>query len=216
MWSEIVQDALQNIGHRVFLYYHNKKSLKYRIWSGAAQAVSREKGRESDYRFISYSNERVCNIVKTNDFDLIFSIQGKIDRDSIRKIKRNKPKVRIIYWIGDVLSSKGEEKITDIYEDVDMILLSYRGDYDSVKKRYHDKIHYLPFGVSKKYHVIKDLSPKDRIRFSSDISFVGTYYPEREDALKYLMDNTPYHVNSWGRGWYRSNHLKSRGRLPLG
>lgn len=219
MWSEIVQDSLRHIGHRVFLYYHNKKPLSYRLLSGASHTVFRQDPRERKANFSSYSNSKVVRLIKENDFDAIFSIQGKIDKTCIRTIRKYKPKIKIIYWIGDVLSIDGGqekvEKIHDIVTDVDCIMLSYRGDFERMRKEYGEKIIYFPFGTSRKYHLVKSITGTERTRYTSDISFVGTYYPERGDSLKYLMSKTSSEVRIWGRGWRNSNGLRSRGRLSL-
>lgn len=215
MWSEIVQDSLRNIGHKVFLHYHNRKPLSYLLWSGAVPTLFRHGSRESKARFASWSNNRVLELLKKSDFDMILSIQGKIDGTCLRAIRRDKPDVKILYWIGDVLSPGGEEKIREIAGEVDGILLSYRGDYERMKIIHPGKIIYFPFGVSKKYHAVKAISVRERKLYASDVSFVGTYYPERGDALKYLMENGSPKIGIWGRSWRRSGGLASRGRLPL-
>jgi len=215
MWSEIVQDSLRNIGHKVFLHYHNRKPLSYLLWSGAVPAVFRHGGRESKARFASWSNDRVVEYLGRKDFDMIFSIQGKIDGACIRAVRRRKPGMKVLYWIGDVLSAGGEEKIREIAGDVDAILLSYRGDYERMRKIYPGRIVYFPFGASKRFHEVRAVSARERKLYASDVSFVGTYYPERGDALKYLMENGPREIGIWGRSWRRSGGLASRGRLPL-
>lgn len=216
MWSEIVRDSLQNLGHRVFLYYHNRKPWSYKFGAGAYLTIFRHGSRERKVHFASYSNRLVIQLMQEGSFDLFLSIQGKIDSMTIRLMRRIRPGIRILYWLGDVLSlGGGIEKLGDIVPETDYTMLSYRGDFEAMKRRFPDRILYFPFGVSSSFHRVRSVTENERKRFSSDVSFVGTCYPGREETLRYLRDHSSHQVSVWGRSWRQRKGVRSRGRLSL-
>jgi spore maturation protein CgeB len=73
---------------------------------------------------------------------------------------------------------------------------------------------YFPFGVSERFHR-PELSAGDRERFTADVSFVGTCYPERCRLIRHLNKQLDTPVQVWGRGWRHCRGIRSKGPLSL-
>ncbi len=64
------------------------------------------------------------------------------------------------------------------------------------------KIIYFPFGFDPSlHHPVLELSLEEKKKYSSDISFVGSWDEEREYWLSHLLD---YNIKIWGNGWDRA------------
>lgn len=212
-WSEIVCDALNELGHSTLLHYHNVKPIGYRL--GRAVAPLKTLAGFKAENLASWSNRALLCKAADAKFDLLVSIQGKIDAETITTLRTQNPRLKIIYWFGDVLFPGVDARIAEVYEHVDRILISYRGDSDRLRQQLGPKIIYFPFGYSPRFHRLGQLSARDVRRFSSEVSFVGTWYPEREDMLAPLAESSEIQLSVWGRSWRHARSIRSHGRLSM-
>ena len=58
---------------------------------------------------------------------------------------------------------------------------------------------WLPYACDPEFHRPLEMVEADKILYGRDIAFVGSYYPNRWQILKELIDN--YNVGIWGPGW---------------
>lgn len=216
MWSEWVVDALESLGHEVDLHYCNKKGFKAGLVSKTNKIIPATRD-VLDWETLQQGklNERL----NQKSYDLLFSVMGKLDSGQIEKIRRKKPDIKIVYWLGDFMGEptiRRFEKLLAAGQEglIDAMLVSYHNAEEWLTSRGFRNVVYFPFGVSAKYHALDDISAADRSRFSCDVSFVGTHYPERADLIKYLNEHLDKPVQVWGRGWSGSG-VSSNGRLNL-
>lgn len=203
-WSEIVCDSFNSLGYRTLLHYHNDKPLAFRL-----QRLLH--GEE----LAAFSNERLLAAARGRRIDLLFSIQGKIDAATVRALRDANPGLKVVYWFGDILFDRARRRVEEVYELVDRVLLSYHGDWLTMRAALGDKLAYFPFGVSERFHRLSPSSPGEQRRFSSNVAFVGTYYPERDRLLGALAQGAVGELRVWGRGWRHSRKVRSRGRLSM-
>jgi hypothetical protein len=201
-WSEIVCDALNELGHSTLLHYHNVKPLGYRF--GCVVAPIKTLAGLKTENLACCSNRALLRKAANAKIDLLVSIQGKIDAETVAALRAQNPRLKIIYWFGDVL-----------FPGVDRVLISYRGDCERLRNRLGEKITYFPFGYSPRYHSLGHLSKRDVRRYSSEVSFVGTWYPEREQILAPLVESQTMRLSVWGRSWRHAKSIRSRGRLAM-
>lgn len=214
-WSELTLDALQKLEHEVVLYYHNKKDFKARLTSRANSLFAKINLRFNCCpSFAELSRKRLLAAMSGHKWDILFSIQGKIDEATINTIRQRNPGIRIIYWWGDILTARGEEKIREIGRFVDLLPVSYKGIFDRFSGLGFENIHYLPFGVSS-LHNVPEISPADNKKYAADVSFVGTCYPERSELIHYLNTKLAQPVTVWGRSWRQSKTVRSQGSLSM-
>ena len=214
-WSEVTESALQNLGHTTGLHYHNSKPIKSRISRALVKLlpVLSRLGLTSDWSAIS--NRNLLRTMGHNKWDVLISIQGKIDRDTAEKIRQNNPGIKIAYWWGDALREKAIKRLDEVYPLVDALLFAFKGDCEDFIAKGRSKAMFFPVGVSKDYHTGFTITDKDRKKFTCDISFVGTCHPERCKTLQEISrkSNTP--ITVWGRGWHRCKGIHSKGRLKM-
>lgn len=66
----------------------------------------------------------------------------------------------------------------------------------------------LPHGYDPAVHHVPQLSAIDRLRFSCDISFIGTWSPKKEELLLAVHHAMPgCDLRIWGSQWNRANSL---------
>jgi spore maturation protein CgeB len=216
MWTEITADELSNLGFETRIFYNNKKEKKARIFSKINRLIPATKNLINWEKF--QQNSLFVEFIKDN-FDLYFSIQGKIDSDFLARIKNNNPQVKTVYWFGDVLVDAAKRRFSSLKEAsisgaLDLLLVSYQGIYRELIALGFKNVHYFPFGYSKTFHQVGEITEDERKRFTCKVSFVGTHYPERAEIINFLNKHLSEPVQVWGRGWQGSG-IKANGRLTL-
>ncbi|MGB5177356.1 MAG: glycosyltransferase [Gammaproteobacteria bacterium] len=212
MWTEIIAAALHESGHRVDCCYHNRKSLRDRI---ALAATTLRPGEDRKSAWHRRHRQQLLEAMSHSRWDLLLSVQGTLDRQTARQLRQHSPGLRIIYWWGDILTAQARARIDEAAGFADRLLVSYRGSYEALRPACPDKLVYFPFGVSREFHTVGPLSARDRKRFTADVAFVGTYYPERGALIRYLNTRLDTPVAVWGRGWRNCHGVRHHGALSL-
>jgi spore maturation protein CgeB len=212
LWTEIIADSLQRLGHRVDFCHHNHKGATDRLALAAGTLLGGE-DRAAAWR--RRYLQRLAWRCEASPPDLLLSIQGKLDNATASLLRKQTPALRVIFWWGDILTDKGLAAIRRTAGFADRLLVSYRGTYEKLKPVYGDQLRYFPFGVSPEFHASGGLSHRERRRFAADVAFVGTCYPERCDLIRELNRTLDHPVSVWGRGWRRCRGVRGRGVLTL-
>ena len=211
MWTEIIANALQSLGHQVAFHYHNRKQAGDRL----ALAGRTLLGEERQAAWARRHRRQLLAAMQSGQWDLLLSIQGKLDAATVHRLRTQSPGLRVIFWWGDILTDKGRDNIEQAAAFSDRILVSYRGSYERLRPVYGDRLVYFPFGVSPAYHAVPEISAHERRRFTTDLAFVGTCYPERCALIRYLNTRLDTPVRVWGRGWRHCPGINSHGTLSL-
>jgi hypothetical protein len=216
MWTEISADEFQNLGWETQIFYNNKKKAKARFFSKLNKFLPATKAGLDWEKF--QQQDLLAEFTKYH-FDLYFSIQGKIDSAFLKLIKGQNPQIKTAYWLGDVLVDAAKRRFDSLKEAsssgaLDALLVSYKGTYQELINQGFKNVHYFPFGYSKTFHQVGEITTEERRRYTCQVSFVGTHYPERAEIIHYLNQHLSEPVQVWGRGWQGSG-IKSKGRLSL-
>ncbi len=148
-------------------------------------------------------------------------VEEKINSELIKKAKAVKPDFAFVL--------KGEpifkETLKQIKEETNALLLNWFGDdpwefpifsgpvspyydffftYDPYsvrlyRKAGHKNAYHLPYGYDEDISSNIVLSKNETKKYSSDVSFIGSYYPTRDRLLKQIKNK--FDVKIWGRGW---------------
>jgi len=212
MWTEIIAASLQQLGHRVEYLYHNVRQPADRLYlAGRTWLHGEDRGTAWSRRF----RQRLLEHAGSAPWDLLLSIQGRIDAASVQQLRRHSPGLQVIYWWGDIHGDAALSRIRDAASFADRILVSYAGSHAKLKKMFGERVIYFPFGVAPAFHCAGNPTWREHRRFSSRVSFVGTCYPERCELLHYLNIRLTSPVAVWGRGWRHCRGVRGRGALPL-
>lgn len=211
-WTEIIADCLQQAGHRVGISYHNRKRLRDRI------SLARQSWLPGHDRKAAWARRHRQQLVENMShatWDALLSIQGPLDEHTVALCRQRSPDLKIYYWWGDILTEQGKARIDTAAGFSERILLSGKGNFDSLFPRYREQLLYFPFAASERFHSVNNLSTAERKRFSARVAFVGTCYPERCALIRYLNEQLDSPVTVWGRGWHHCKGVRSRGALSL-
>jgi len=212
MWTEIIADALRSSGHRVEYCYHNRKTLRDRA---ALAVITLRSGEDRGKAWRHRHRAQLIDKMRHARWDILLSIQGTVDDQTATRLRRQSPRLRIIYWWGDILTAQAQTRLQEAAGFADKLLLSYLGGYHTLKPVYQHKLVYFPFGVSKTFHTTGAISAQDRTRFTANVAFVGTCYPERCALIRFLNTQLDTPVAVWGRGWRNCRGLRQQGALSL-
>ena len=212
MWTEIIAAALQQLGHQVDCIHHNHKRLTDRLVLAGNTLMH---GEPRHAAWTARYRKRLHARLMQSCPDMVLSIQGKIDSTTIQALRQCSPGLKVIFWWGDILSDKAIESITHAADFADRILISYKGIFEELGPSFQDKLVYFPFGVSPDFHTVSGISARERSRFTADVSFVGTRYPERCELIRYLNAQLAAPVRVWGRGWRHCKGIRGHGALSL-
>ena len=212
MWTEIIADCLQQAGHRTGISYHNRKTLRDRI---SLAGKSWLPGCNRKAAWICRHRKQLVAAITHEQWDILLSIQGPLDHHTVAQCRKHSPGLKVFYWWGDILTEQAQSRISAAAEFSERILISGKGNYDWLYSRYRDQLLYFPFGAAPRFHAVRDISASERNKFSADVSFVGTRYPERCELIRHLNTQLDTPVKVWGRGWRNCKGVHSNGPLSL-
>lgn len=215
MWTEICADSLKSLGCTVSTVCSNKTSLFPRLSAHLLYLIGGFSTKKKKNFLEKRIRQNLNQKLSANHYDLFLSIQGKVTREDILSLKKMNPRIKVIYWWGDILISAARMKIQNIHDVVDYLLISYRGDYQSLENEGIQNLYYFPFACSEKFHSQPPVDEDDLKKYASKVSFVGTFYPERGELIKFLNANLTEPVKVWGRSWNKCPEVASAGRLTM-
>jgi hypothetical protein len=212
LWTEIIAASLEQLGHRVEYLHHNVRRPADRLFlAGRTWLHGEDRGTVWSRRF----RQRLLEQTSHTAWDVLFSIQGKVDAATVQQLRQHSPGLRVVYWWGDILSTAALARIRDVAGFADRILVSYAGSHAQLKKRYGDLVQYFPFGVAPGFHGIDTPSTRECRRYRAEVAFVGSCYPERCELIRYLNTCLETPVAVWGRGWRHCRGVRGQGALSL-
>jgi spore maturation protein CgeB len=212
-WTAISVATLKQLGHEVAFHYHNRRTLVDRLVLAADKLAHPAQSRSEAWT--RRYQRHLLEAMNGGPWDMLLSIQGRVEGDTVLRLRRRSPALRVVYWWGDIWTEQAHRRIADASMFAHRILVSYRGVYDSLRCVHGEKIGYFPFAASPSFHRPGTISPRDRRRYAADVAFVGTCYPERCELVRYLNARLEKPVSVWGRGWRRCRGVRARGPLSL-
>ena len=212
MWTEIIATSLQSLGHRVAYLYHNVRGPADRVFLAGRTLLH---GEDRGDAWARRCRQHLLEQAGKTPWDVLLSIQGKVDAATVQQLRRYSPGLQVIYWWGDILSDAALARIGEAARFADRLLVSYAGSRVMLEKLHGEKVLYFPFGVAPDYHCIGTPTARERCRYGAEVAFVGTCYPERCELLRYLDRQLASPVAVWGRGWRHCRGVRGRGALTL-
>jgi len=162
------------------------------------------------FSFFSFNEilyrKSIINFFKEyNDyFDIILIFKGmELDRHTMSVIKEASSSSKWINIYTDdpfntKLKSASNENVLDVFDMFDFICTWSRDIEKKLKKKFTNKIIYLPFAFDNLINFRK----KSFNSKNKNILFYGSYDADRENILNYIAD---YEVNIYGNNWSKNN-----------
>ncbi len=190
-----VADAFSSLGHRVIL-------LNFEDFYPALRYIKRFSSNKGFHRILL---DKLTNLLGDLIFmkvaevkpDLLFALaQSPIPPKIVERIREEN--IVTAYWFTEDYQVMGYWR--DIAPFYDFFLTVQEDNfYEELERMGVDGYFYLPMACSPKVHKPLDLTPDDRKRYGSDVSFVGAGYYNRRNFFKSLADLENFKI--WGSEW---------------
>ena len=207
-WTEGCEKALRHLGHHVETFYYIDFGSPAGILTRVTQGISRRfpgapVGRK---RRMASVNRRLLQAAVDFRPDLVLILKGeRILPETLQGIKEKTGAVIAVWWADDPF----------VHWDTahpSLHLNTIRGlplfDHFFVFDSYHipklrqfgaRNSHLLPLAFDPDIYRPVDLTSEDREKYGSDMAFLGTYRPSREEVLTHISQGD---LRIWGGGNY--------------
>jgi len=199
-----VKMAFESLGHQVTFF-------GYRDVLGLSASVIRmmitRSAKVRDFAkhiFLNNINKRLKNEVAKAEPDLILSIKGEaVLPETVEWFKRELG-IKTALWYPD-----DPRYFTSLVKHIAPHYNRIFTASERAIKMYHEigvkDVDYLPFACEPTVHRSLKLSKDDAKRLSTDVAFVGTWYPRRAKFIK-ALENKGFKVDIWGPYWKYFKH----------
>ncbi|MDZ4785472.1 MAG: glycosyltransferase [bacterium] len=126
---------------------------------------------------------------------LLCMAQAPISGAALQELRR-RGVITVLWFVEDYLRFTYWREMAKYY---DFVFTIQKGPcIDAIRAAGAGEVHYLPLGADPYVHTPLTLSPEDKQRWGSPISFVGAGYHNRQHVFANLMQ---YPVKLWGTEW---------------
>jgi spore maturation protein CgeB len=185
--TEYVERALRHLGHTV-------EPFEYRQF--IIPGIVRDSVSFLQEYDLNRINQKLISRVEQFKPDILFVLQGTTIKPETIDTIRSKYNVTTVNWYID--GSLIIEQSLQIAKHYDHFFFSHSEGVEKNHEYGNKHVKLLYFACDPE--ILKPLTPSDadRKRYGSDIVFVGSHYPDREQALSALSD---MNLSIWGPRW---------------
>lgn len=152
-------------------------------------------------------NNRLLSLASDSKPDLCLVAGGnRILPETVQKIKNLG--IQTVLWTID--APREFQQILDAAPFYDFVFCGGTEAQELLARARFKKIYWLPFACDPEVHKPMDMDSEEKKRWGSDVSFMGSYYPNRARILEKIDDSD---LRIWGPGWDKLDHnspLKKR------
>lgn len=162
-------------------------------------------GRQLKELFSRVLGEAVVGAADHERPDLIIAIaQAPLEAPIIDRLKQLK--VPIVFWfVENFRTLPYWESVAPHY---DYFFSIQRGEFfEKLEKAGATNVGYLPQAASPPHHTPLELTGDEKLKYGSDLSFMGAGYPNRRQFFNGLLD---YDFKIWGTEWELESELGER------
>lgn len=155
-------------------------------------------------------NQRIESAIKNGDFDLLLVFKGAYVKPETILYARGRGAKTANYYPDTSLFAWGAllPQTLPLYD-----ILFFTKPFHEKDARARLKIgrcEYLPHGYDSNIHYPQVLSANEQRSFGSDLTFVGTMTPYKEDLVGKILEHlqSSITISIWGAGWSKSKNKK--------
>jgi spore maturation protein CgeB len=150
-------------------------------------------------------NERILDYIDHETPDLIWNEKGLMIKPStLKTIKESYPKVKLVFYSEDDMFAKHNQSkyFRDglLLHDIVFSTKSYNCNPDELPSLGAKKVLFVAQAFDRNTHRPIPVNDKDRLKFGSDVGFIGTYEKDRAEKILFLAESK-VKVRVWGNGW---------------
>jgi len=186
--------ALAELGHAVEVFEAPGFYGAFSAFKGLRVGTDRLDYLENS--FLQVVSQAVLAKVEAFGPDLVLAMaQAPLTRQALRRLQRDKV-ATAMWFVEDHDVFPYWKAFAPLY---DLFAVIQKGDFpEKLAAAGQPNSMYLPLAADPAVHCPQELSPVDRRRYGSDLSFVGAGYPNRRLAFRQLMG---YDLRIWGNDW---------------
>lgn len=195
--TEYIENAITSMGHQLYSSDDRNYIFPGRIRQQLKWLQSRE---------LEWINRKFINKAIRYKPDIAIVSGGhRISANTIKTLKKRN--ILCVLWTTDAPHTF--QPILDVARFYDHIFCQGTEAVEILQNKGLRNVTWLPVGCDPLYHKKANLKKSEIEKFEKDISFVGSYYPNRWKILKELKE---YNLGIWGPGW---NKAKSSKNSPI-
>lgn len=211
-WAESCKEALAGLGHSVCLFYYldeidrsfGKRFARKMSYSGNPfSKINSDKFNKKFYESIEKYAPDLLLILKAET----------IYPSTLEKIKRSMKKIVIVsWWVDDPIVWWKPDPSVQINTVRSLPLIDHFFIFDhyyipKLERMGCKRAYYLPLACDPEIYKSLELTEKEKDFYGSDVSFVGTCFPERE---KFFLDliGMDIKLKIWGGCWSNPSFKK--------
>ncbi|MEY4669778.1 MAG: hypothetical protein RL518_2477 [Pseudomonadota bacterium] len=186
--------ALQRMGQRVRGIDVSGFNDGFMILDKFVKSELRQKVMRSHY--VDFVSEVLLETLHEKPIDILICMaQAPISAKALNEL-RSKGVITVLWFVEDYLRFTYWREMAKHY---DFVFTIQKGDcIEKIKAAGAGEVHYLPTACDPFFHAPLQLSPEDKERWGSPISFVGAGYHNRVQTFASL-GNAPFKI--WGSEW---------------
>ncbi len=193
--TEYIESAIEKSGHSLLSFDDRSFIIPGRI---------RERVELLQRWDMKRLNKRIVSQAESFKPDMCLVTGGyRILPETIEKIKRRG--IKTVLWTIDPPTDF--QPIIEAAPHYDFVFCGGTEAQELLEKIGAKKTTWLPFACDPEVHRFQETTPEERKFWGSDVTFIGSYYPNRAQLLEKLAD---FDLKVWGPGW---NKLPSASRL---
>lgn len=185
--TEYIGKAIRQLGHELIVFNDRDHILPGRLRERLPllQAIS-----------LAAINRGLVRLARRARPDLILVTGGhRILRGAVNTLRRHG--FHLVLWTTDAPRPDDRMRTTaELFHHV----FCQGSEYVDVFRRLGIPSSWLPMACDPEFHHPVAVSEEDRARYGTDVAFVGSYYPWREELLSALSG---VDLGIWGPGWER-------------
>jgi len=184
--TEYLERAISKLGHELFVCEDRRHIISGRIRKKVALLNDID---------LWYINRQIRSCIKRPGAALAIITGGhRIATSTIRKINRSGI-VSILWTIDPPWDFQPIIRAAPFYKH---IFCQGTEAVDILKENGIRSAQWIPMACDPEIHVPVQLSEEEKTKYGSDIVFVGSYYENRADLLRNIVD---FNLGIWGPGW---------------
>lgn len=184
--TEYMENALRALGHELFIFDQRKYIIPGRIRSRIKWLNQWDRKR---------INRKIMSLAKKNMPDLAIITGGHgITADTVKTLKD----IGMVTALWTTDAPRNFDPILNVAPNYDFIFCQGSEAVELFEKAGINNAKWLPVGCDPQFHHPVQTTDEEKIIYTKDVSFVGSYYPNRWEILKKL---TEFDFGIWGPHW---------------
>jgi glycosyltransferase involved in cell wall biosynthesis len=185
--------AFKALGAETSYFDLHGKQMSHARFGAAGRTLSRFIAIEP---WIAKANRDLVTTTIARAPDLLACTSSDIRAGAIAQIKVSSPKTKVVLIWPDMLQNL-TERLVDCLRVVDVVATYSEMSIPMLERLGARKVIWTPFAMDTSLFPDVELTAEERVRYASDLGFVGNHRPERERDVLRMLD-AGLRVKVWG------------------